>query len=359
MTHVQVARGVGKHVQHVHLRAAGDPRPRGAVEVQRVPDVEPPLLARLRVVGVSPLGRRCSGCWSRSRLSRLVLAANTKKPPAYGGSPRWPDGVSAARASKSGSHARSVYAAAPLRRGCADYSDAGAARHLERELSQSPPIPADRLARSRQARHRLPAGDQARRRRLRRPVRRRPLPPRLPLRPRRAGPLERRRDPVASRARRRHGGPRRRRPVRSATEARAVGATCGGIRVWSVYVPNGRTIDDPMYEAKLTWLGAPRRRGGCGRAEGAVRRRRRLQHRPDRCRRLGSRGLRRRHPRDRSGARRPGPAERAGSGRSGTPAVARRRAGLQLLGLPRRGLPPGPRHADRPAARARPTWPAG
>ncbi len=39
-------------------------------------------------------------------------------------------------------------------------------------------------------------------------------------------------------------------------EARAVGATCGGLRVWSVYVPNGRTIDDPMYEAKLTWLGA-------------------------------------------------------------------------------------------------------
>jgi exodeoxyribonuclease-3 len=41
-----------------------------------------------------------------------------------------------------------------------------------------------------------------------------------------------------------------------AAEARAVGATCGGLRVWSVYVPNGRTIDDPMYEAKLTWLGA-------------------------------------------------------------------------------------------------------
>jgi exodeoxyribonuclease-3 len=39
------------------------------------------------------------------------------------------------------------------------------------------------------------------------------------------------------------------------SEARAVGATCGGIRAWSVYVPNGRTIDDPMYEKKLTWLG--------------------------------------------------------------------------------------------------------
>jgi exodeoxyribonuclease-3 len=41
-----------------------------------------------------------------------------------------------------------------------------------------------------------------------------------------------------------------------AEEARAVGATCGGIRAWSVYVPNGRTLDDPMYEAKLTWLEA-------------------------------------------------------------------------------------------------------
>jgi exodeoxyribonuclease-3 len=41
-----------------------------------------------------------------------------------------------------------------------------------------------------------------------------------------------------------------------AEEARAVGATCGGIRVWSIYVPNGRTIDDPMYQAKLTWLDA-------------------------------------------------------------------------------------------------------
>ncbi len=39
-------------------------------------------------------------------------------------------------------------------------------------------------------------------------------------------------------------------------EARAVGATCGELRVWSVYVPNGRTVDDPMYENKLQWLSA-------------------------------------------------------------------------------------------------------
>jgi exodeoxyribonuclease III len=37
-------------------------------------------------------------------------------------------------------------------------------------------------------------------------------------------------------------------------EARAVGATCGGVRVWSLYVPNGRKIDDPHYHYKLEWL---------------------------------------------------------------------------------------------------------
>jgi exodeoxyribonuclease-3 len=37
-------------------------------------------------------------------------------------------------------------------------------------------------------------------------------------------------------------------------EARAVGATCGDIRVWSLYVPNGRKPDDPHYVYKLDWL---------------------------------------------------------------------------------------------------------
>jgi exodeoxyribonuclease III len=40
-----------------------------------------------------------------------------------------------------------------------------------------------------------------------------------------------------------------------ADEARAIGATCGGVRVWSLYVPNGRKIDDPHYFYKLDWLG--------------------------------------------------------------------------------------------------------
>jgi exodeoxyribonuclease-3 len=41
-------------------------------------------------------------------------------------------------------------------------------------------------------------------------------------------------------------------------EARALSATCGGLRVWSVYVPNGRTLDSPHYEYKLAWLAALR-----------------------------------------------------------------------------------------------------
>jgi exodeoxyribonuclease-3 len=41
-------------------------------------------------------------------------------------------------------------------------------------------------------------------------------------------------------------------------EARAVSATCGGVRVVSVYVPNGRVPDSDHYEYKLAWLSALR-----------------------------------------------------------------------------------------------------
>ena len=43
-----------------------------------------------------------------------------------------------------------------------------------------------------------------------------------------------------------------------AVEARAVGATCGGLRFWSLYVPNGRSVDHPHYAYKLQWLSALR-----------------------------------------------------------------------------------------------------
>jgi exodeoxyribonuclease-3 len=41
-------------------------------------------------------------------------------------------------------------------------------------------------------------------------------------------------------------------------EARAVSATCAGVRVYSVYVPNGRVPDSEHYRYKLAWLAALR-----------------------------------------------------------------------------------------------------
>ncbi|MFF8819103.1 exodeoxyribonuclease III [Leucobacter sp. NPDC015123] len=41
-------------------------------------------------------------------------------------------------------------------------------------------------------------------------------------------------------------------------EARALGVTVGDLRLWSLYVPNGRALDDPHLEYKLEWLAALR-----------------------------------------------------------------------------------------------------
>lgn len=41
-------------------------------------------------------------------------------------------------------------------------------------------------------------------------------------------------------------------------EARAMGATCGGVRVWSLYIPNGRDLENPHLTYKLDWLAALR-----------------------------------------------------------------------------------------------------
>lgn len=43
-------------------------------------------------------------------------------------------------------------------------------------------------------------------------------------------------------------------------EARAIAGTVLGVRVYSVYVPNGRALDDPHYRYKLEWLDALRAR---------------------------------------------------------------------------------------------------
>jgi exodeoxyribonuclease-3 len=41
---------------------------------------------------------------------------------------------------------------------------------------------------------------------------------------------------------------------KDAQEARAIAATFDGNRLWSLYVPNGRTLDDPHFPYKLEWL---------------------------------------------------------------------------------------------------------
>ena len=43
-------------------------------------------------------------------------------------------------------------------------------------------------------------------------------------------------------------------------EARAVSAVCGGLRIWSVYVPNGREPDSDHYRYKLAWCQTLRER---------------------------------------------------------------------------------------------------
>nr|WP_231980303.1 exodeoxyribonuclease III [Tessaracoccus coleopterorum] len=40
------------------------------------------------------------------------------------------------------------------------------------------------------------------------------------------------------------------------TEARALSATCDGVRIHSLYVPNGREVGSPHYLYKLAWLDA-------------------------------------------------------------------------------------------------------
>jgi exodeoxyribonuclease-3 len=45
-------------------------------------------------------------------------------------------------------------------------------------------------------------------------------------------------------------------PFEEVVETRAIGATCGGVRVWSLYVPNGREPGHDHFHYKLAWLSA-------------------------------------------------------------------------------------------------------
>jgi len=53
-------------------------------------------------------------------------------------------------------------------------------------------------------------------------------------------------------------------------EARAISASCGGIRVHSVYVPNGREPDSDHYRYKLAWLAVLEQTVRAGPAEAIV-----------------------------------------------------------------------------------------
>ena len=134
-----------------------------------------------------------------------------------------------------------------------------AAGHLERELDPRPRRPRHRLAGTRRRRRAGHAGDQ---------VRRRPVPDhavrRLGYEVVHCGFNQWNGVAIASRVGiddvqvgfdgqpTWSGKP----DVEAAAEARALGATCDGVRVWSLYVPNGRTVDSPHYGYKLEWLAA-------------------------------------------------------------------------------------------------------
>jgi exodeoxyribonuclease-3 len=58
--------------------------------------------------------------------------------------------------------------------------------------------------------------------------------------------------------------------IEAVVEARAIGATCVGMRVWSVYVPNGRALGDPHYAYKLDFLRALASAGAAWSSTGPV-----------------------------------------------------------------------------------------
>ncbi len=131
-------------------------------------------------------------------------------------------------------------------------------------------------------------------------------------------------------------------------EARAVAATCAGVRVVSVYVPNGRTPGSDHYDYKLAWLASLRDVVAAG---------------PDAMVVCGDMNV---APTDEDvfdpdayeGQTHVTPPERAALAaleEAGLHDVVRDRwpgrAGVHLLGLPGRDVPSGLRDAHRPRAR--------
>ena len=142
-------------------------------------------------------------------------------------------------------------------------------------------------------------------------------------------------------------------------EARLLWATCGGVRVGCVYVPNGRSLDDPHYAYKLRWL--ERLRATLDAHEDPVADLVVLGDfniAPDDRDVWDPARVRRGHPRQRARAGGAAPARGVGP-RGRLPPPLRRRRALLLVGLPRWRLPQGPRHAHRPGAGHRGRWPSG
>ena len=143
-------------------------------------------------------------------------------------------------------------------------------------------------------------------------------------------------------------------------EARMVAATVDGIRVVSLYAPNGRVVGSPFYDGKLAWFERLARWvRETTTPDDAAGPRRRPQRRADRRRRLGRRGRPWRHARVGAGACGvPGPARRSGS-TDALSRAARRDGTVLVVGLPGRDVPQEPRDAHRPPAASRRRWPAG
>ena len=126
-------------------------------------------------------------------------------------------------------------------------------------------------------------------------------------------------------------------------EARLLTATCGGVRVMSAYVPNGRAHRPralPLQAGVARAPPSPPRGGSRSRAARGAQRR--LQHRAHGPRRVGPGGRARRHAREPARAR--APCRRVldwGLVDVFRAPLPRRRAPLLVVGLPRRQLPQG------------------
>ncbi len=133
-------------------------------------------------------------------------------------------------------------------------------------------------------------------------------------------------------------------------------ATVDGIRIVSLYAPNGRVVGSPFYTGKLAWFERLARwiREDAD-VSGAARPGRRPQRRPDRHGCLGCRRGPRWHARLRARAGRVPGAPRPRADRR-VPIPAQRAGTLHLVGLPGRHVPQEHRDAHRPPARVARRW---